>query len=283
MQRILRFLVFLLALFGLAGGCAADPPALLLARDWDVRSDPRGYWVSEKLDGVRALWDGTTLRTRAGELIAAPDWFVVGLPSVPLDGELWIGRGRFEALSATVRRQAARDEEWRAVRYMVFELPGGEGDFAARLARLETIVTRADVGWLALVKQFRVIDARDLLRRLREVVAAGGEGLMLHRADSLYLTGRADALYKLKMVDDAEARVLAHLPGRGRYRGLTGALLVEMPDGRRFRIGSGLTDALRRDPPPVGSLVTYRYRGFTRRGTPRFATFWRVRELPRGH
>lgn len=252
---------------------------VLLARQWDSSGDPTGYWVSEKLDGVRALWDGKRLRSRSGRPIAAPAWFIAALPGVPLDGELWLGRGRFEALSAIVRKQLPRDEEWRPVRYMVFELPGASGDFSARLARIAELVAAADVEWLSAVPQFRVADAPALDRRLREVVAAGGEGLMLHRADAPYLTGRADALFKLKMVDDAEARVVAYLPGKGRYKGMVGALLVEMADGRRFRLGSGLSDALRRKPPPLGSLVTYRYRGLTATGLPRFASYWRLRKF----
>jgi len=56
-----------------------------------------------------------------------------------------------------------------------------------------------------------------------------------------------------------------------------GALLVERPDGLRFRLGSGLDDAQRAAPPPIGSLVTYRHNGHTRNGVPRFARFLRVR------
>lgn len=279
-MQLLCFLLCMFAALLMPLAAVAGDESVLLARHWDVTRDPTGYWVSEKLDGVRAIWDGEVLRSRGGAVIAAPDWFVGGLPAVPLDGELWLGRGRFEALSAIVRRQVPRDEDWRAVRYMVFELPGGEGDFSARLAQLGQVVAAADVSWLSLVAQFKVAGAGELDRRLHALVSAGGEGLMLHRADAPYQTGRADALFKLKPVDDAEARVLAHLPGKGRYRGLTGALLVEMPDGRRFRLGSGLSDALRHNPPPVGSLVTYRYRGMTSGGVPRFASFWRIRKLP---
>lgn len=284
-ERFVRilFVMLIAALFGVTACAAApDDEQFLLARQWESGRDPADYWVSEKLDGVRARWDGESLRGRGGGVIAAPSWFVDALPRLPLDGELWLGRGRFEALSAIVRKQVARDEQWRSVRFMVFELPGGAGDFTARLARLERIVAAAGVPWLSLVPQFRVRDARELDKRLQELVAAGAEGLMLHRADAPYLTGRGDALYKLKTVDDAEARVVAHLPGKGRYRGMTGALLLEMPDGRRFRVGSGLSDALRHEPPPLGTVVTYRYRGLTGGGIPRFATFWRIRALPDG-
>lgn len=104
---------------------------------------------------------------------------------------------------------------------------------------------------------------------------------MLHRGDAPYAARRSDDLLKLKPYEDAEARVLAHLPGRGKYAGLLGALLVERPDGLQFRLGGGFPDARRRKPPPVGSWVTCRYNGLTEDGVPRFARFLRVRdELP---
>lgn len=100
---------------------------------------------------------------------------------------------------------------------------------------------------------------------------------MLRRDDAPYRSGRSDDLLKLKSFEDAEARVIGHLPGRGKYAGQTGALLVETPSGQRFRLGSGLPDALRRAPPPIGSVVTYRHNGTHASGLPRFARFWRVR------
>ncbi|MDD3352218.1 DNA ligase [Zoogloea sp.] len=260
-----------------AVGTAA--PLLLLAETLKGAVAPADYWVSEKLDGVRALWDGKVLRFRSGNVVPAPDWFVAGLPRQhSLDGELWLGRGRFEALSATVRRLQPDDEAWRQVRYMVFELPGAPGDFTARVEAIRLLVERSGTPWLQAVEQFRIADRPALQTRLEEVVREGGEGLMLHRADAPYLTGRSDVLLKLKPQQDAEAIVVAHLPGKGRLTGLLGALVVETPEGRRFRIGTGFTDAERRSPPPVGSQITYRYRQLTRDGVPRFASFLRPRE-----
>ena len=277
----LRAVALALALAsGLPSALAAGPvaPPLLLAEV--LRGDVAlaDYWVSEKLDGARALWDGQRLRFRSGRPVPAPDWFVAGLPPEPLDGELWLGRGRFAELSGIVRRQQPRDDEWRQVRFMVFEQPDGAGSFTERAERLKSIVARAGVPWLQVVEQFRVADRAALQARLDAVVAAGGEGLMLHRADAPYVTGRSDALLKLKPRLDAEATVLAHLPGRGRLAGMMGALLVETPSGVRFQLGTGFTDAERREPPPVGSQVTYVYRELTRDGVPRFASYWRRRE-----
>lgn len=263
---------------GTNGGGGNDvAPALPLAREAMPDVDPAGYLVSEKYDGVRASWDGRTLRFRSGRPVHAPRWFIDRLPQRALDGELWLGRGRFEALSGLVRRESPRDDEWRALRYMLFELTGGDGTFAQRAQALREIVAASRFEALVAVEQQSVEDRAALQRRLAQVVQSGGEGLVLHRADAPYLAGRSDALLKLKPLQDAEAVVVGHLPGRGRHAGAMGALLVRGEDGERFAIGSGFSDVQRADPPRVGAVVTYTYRGRTARGTPRFATFLRVR------
>lgn len=279
MRALLRAIQLGLALLGLLTFCAfAAPPSILLAEVYRDNVDVTQYLVSEKLDGVRAIWDGNTLRSRAGNTINAPAWFLAGLPETPLDGELWMGRGKFEQVSAAVRREQPNDEEWRQIRYMIFELPEARGTFAQRAGRIRELAQQAGVPWLQAVEQFLVEDRGALNRRMREVVKAGGEGLMLHRADALYETGRSDSLLKLKPWEDAEAVVVEHLPGKGKYGGMLGALRVQMPDGRKFSIGTGFTDAQRRSPPGIGATVTYRYRGLTNKGLPRFASFMRVRE-----
>lgn len=255
-----------------------DAPALLLAERHDGRADVSRYWVSEKLDGVRAYWDGVRLRFRSGRPVPAPAWFLAALPARPLDGELWLGRGTFARLAGLVRRAAPDEAEWRQVRYMIFELPDAPGDFTARAAAIREVVAAAGLPWLQAIEQFRVADAEALQRRLDEVVRGGGEGLMLHRADAPYATGRSADLLKLTPWLDAEARVVAHLPGKGKYAGRLGALRVEMPDGRRFSLGGGFSDTERRTPPPVGAQVTYRYRELTANGLPRFPRYLRGRE-----
>jgi DNA ligase-1 len=256
------------------------PPPLLLADRYRDGIDVSTYWISEKLDGVRAVWDGRVLRFRSGNPVPAPQWFLDGLPAEALDGELWLARGRFDELSAIVRRHQPIDEEWRRVRYMVFEMPGAAGSFTERVARMQAVAAAAQRPWLMVVPQFRLADTAALKKRLGEIVRAGGEGLMLHRADAAYETGRSATLLKLTPWLDAEATVVGHLAGKGKHAGKVGALRMEMPDGRRFSLGSGLSDALRRDPPPLGTLVTYRYRELTPAGMPRFPSYLRVRDNP---
>ena len=252
-------------------------PALMLARVWQGGRSPAGFLVSEKYDGVRAVWDGRSLRFRSGLPIAAPAWFVAALPATPLDGELWLGRGQFERLSGIVRHSEPVEADWRELRYLVFDLPGSVEPFVQRTERITALVKSAGQPWLQAVPQERLGTASQVQARLTQLVAEGGEGLMLHRADALWLPGRSDALFKFKPLPDDDARVVAHLPGQGRNAGRLGALLLEMPGGQRFALGSGLSDALRQAPPPIGAQVTYRYRSHTRAGVPRFASFLRVR------
>lgn len=265
-------------LVSMAATAAADPPLLLLAERYNDDVDVTKYWASEKFDGVRAYWDGRLLRFRSGNVVRAPAWFVDGLPRVALDGELWLGRGTFDRLSAIVRRNPPVDAEWRQVRYMVFELPDAPGAFSERIVQMQRLAEGGVPPWLSFVEQFRLADKGELREKLAEVVRQGGEGLMLHRDDAPYQTGRSPVLLKVTPWLDAEARVVGHVPGKGRHAGVLGALRVEMPSGRRFSLGSGFSDGERRQPPAIGTMVTYRYRELNASGKPRFARFLRVRE-----
>ena len=278
MIRLLRALLLVLALALPTITVSAEPPAILFAEVYRNQVDVTQYLVSEKLDGVRAIWDGKTLRFRSGKTIIAPHWFLDGLPERSLDGELWLGRGTFERLSGIVRREVPDDAEWRQVRYMIFELPGAPGTFAQRVALIREVVKQADVPWLREIEQFSVVDRNNLQQHMKEVVKAGGEGLMLHRADAPYETGRSDTLLKMKPWEDAEAVVIGYQPGKGKHAGKMGALLVRTDDGREFSLGTGFSDQQRREPPPIGTKVTYRYRDLTGNGLPRFASFLRVRQ-----
>ena len=269
-------------LAALAATTARAAPALLLANVYRDGVDLSAYWVSEKYDGVRGYWTGTRLLTRGGEAIAAPAWFTAGWPDAPLDGELWAGRGRFAHAVSTVRRQTPDDDAWREMRFMVFDLPAHGGSFDERLPALQALVAAVGRPWVQPVAQQKVASAAQLQVLLARTTATGGEGLMLHRGASRYVGARSDDLLKLKTHLDADARVLAILPGRGRHAGRMGALLVEAEGdggapGPRFKLGTGFSDAERRDPPAVGSWVSYRFRDRNASGIPRFASFLRVR------
>ena len=236
------------------------------------------YLVSEKYDGVRAIWTGEQLLTRQGNPIPAPNWFTAPLPAVWLDGELWTQRQDFETLSSIVRTQTANDDRWRQVSYRVFDMPDAQLPFEQRYKNYTDLIEQINAAHIKAIKQLRFDSNQALSEHLQALVESGAEGLMLHLASAHHRSGRSDALLKLKPYFDAEAEVIAHLPGRGKYTGMLGALRVQNQQGIEFSVGSGFTDAERANPPPIGSTITYKYHGYTNHGLPRFTSFLRVRD-----
>lgn len=251
--------------------------ALTLANSYHPGLRLQDYWVSEKYDGIRAHWTGQQLLSRQGLPIDAPAWFTQHWPQHALDGELWAGRGQFAQVQSIVAQGRKDEAAWRQLRYMVFDLPGHSGPFTQRQQALARTIARLQQAWVQAAPQWQVASHEELQRQLQQLSQQGAEGLMLRHQHAPYRSGRSDDLIKLKLFEDAEAVVVGHLPGKGKYQGMTGALLVQMPSGQRFKIGSGLRDADRAQPPPIGSTITYRYNGLHPSGLPRFARFWRVR------
>ena len=269
---------FVVLYFALNTVCLASPPGLQLANIYNGNINIQDYWISEKYDGVRAYWNGQQLLSRAGNVIRAPGWFTSPLPAEPLDGELWLSRGMFDQLSGIVRRQNVVDQDWLEIKYMVFDLPGNGSVFDQRIEILKEMINEINTPFIQLVKQEKILSHDLLIQKLDEVVDKGGEGLMLHLGSSTYKNYRSDNLLKLKKFFDAEAVVIEHLPGKGKYKGMLGSILVETSDKKRFKIGSGFSNAERLVPPAIGAIITYRYFGHTNNGTPRFASFVRIRD-----
>ena len=240
------------------------------------QEDVSQWLVSEKLDGVRAIWNGEKLRFRSGNLIHAPNWFTENFPAQAMDGELWLGRGTFDRLSGIVRKKIPDERDWKQVRYMLFELPESSGTFSERVQKMQKLTASAKIQWLQTIPQIRLDSEEALLKMLDDFVKKGAEGLMLHRADSHYHSGRSNDLLKLKPWQDAEATVIEILPGKGKFSGMMGALVVKDKSGHIFRIGSGFSDNERRNPPQPASVITYKFTGTSKKGLPRFASFLRM-------
>jgi DNA ligase-1 len=253
------------------GESGANAPPLLLAHRWESQ-DPTGWWLSEKLDGVRAYWDGKQFISRLGNAYLAPDWFIEGLPEFALDGELFAGRGRFQH-AVSVARRMDKGDGWRSLAFVIFDAPALSHGFEDRIKHLEDHFGARP--WpQAKVLEHRVCTGHeDLTTELRRVEDLGGEGLMLRRPGSRYVAGRSDTLLKVKSFLDTEARVVGHQAGTGKHKGRLGALLVELADGTRFKVGTGLSDAERGEPPEVGDIVTVRYQELTDAGVPRFPSY----------
>lgn len=272
MNRVLK-LFLLMCCFQLT---AAPKPDLLLAEVYNDAIDVQQYWVSEKLDGVRAYWDGKQLISRGGNRISAPAWFTADFPNSELDGELWLGRGQFATTLSIVSKHSPIDAEWQHLSYYIFELPNAPGTFSQRINAMQAIVRQQSSAYLQLIPQFRLNSNQQLMAKLSQLETEGAEGLMLHHQDALYKTGRSQDLLKLKSYLDTEAKVIGYRAGKGKYQGMVGALVVKTAEGKEFAIGSGLSDELRQTPPEIGAIITYRYNGLTKHGLPRFARFLRV-------
>jgi DNA ligase-1 len=255
------------------------PPQLMLANNYEANTalSLGDYWVSEKLDGVRAYWDGKQLFTRNGNPISIPESAIEQLPATKLDGELWLGRGTFAQINGLILSHNALSQEWNNVRYMVFDAPDYPGVFNDRLREIQRIYHLHPNNFWRPVEHFKIQTTVELELKLASIEALGGEGLMLHNGNSHYRATRTDDLLKVKSYQDAEATVINHLPGKGKYSGMLGAIVVRNEAGQKFAIGTGFSEAERQSPPPIGSLVTYKYYGLTNKGKPRFASFLRVR------
>ncbi|HET6249762.1 MAG TPA: DNA ligase [Tepidisphaeraceae bacterium] len=255
-----------------ADGEEAKGPPVLLAESWDNAADLAGWWMSEKLDGVRAYWDGTQFLSRLGNLYHAPDWFIEGFPKIPLDGELWIDRKKFQRTVSIVRRQDKTDL-WKEVRYLVFDAPAAPGGFEDRLKVLNAEMAASAPKYARTLEHQLCKDIAFLRAELARVEALGGEGLMLRQPGSKYEVGRSSTLLKVKTFLDAEAVVISHEDGAGKHKGRLGALGVRLANGKEFFVGTGFSDRERDKPPAIGSTITFRYQELSEAGIPRFPSY----------
>lgn len=278
--RILITCMFLSLSF--SGQSNVTKPPLQLATIYPAKDNHaefkiKQYWISEKLDGIRGYWTGSKLFTRQGHLINTPQNFTKNWPNESLEGELWIDRNRFEQVSGIVRRKVVKTDDWQEIRFMVFDLPNNKKNFTERLQVMASLVAKSNSTTIAMIEQKKVNSTNELKILLNQIVNAQGEGLMLHHQDAFYKTGRNSHLLKLKKHYDSEAKVIAHLEGKGKYKGKMGALIVTTVEGITFKIGTGFNDQQRMTPPPVGCIITFKYFGKSQKGVPRFASFMRVR------
>ncbi len=251
-------------------------PPLLLAHSWENDVDLTDWWMSEKLDGVRAYWDGKRFWSRLGNEFFAPAWFIAGLPDFPLDGELFGGRKRFQRTVSIVRRQD-RSDDWKELVFVAFDAPSVDAPFEGRLEHCRKWMEDAKPAYAKWHLHERCKGTAHLRAELERVEGLGGEGLMLRKPGSRYEAGRSHTLLKVKSFKDDEARVVGHVPGAGRHKGRLGALEVELRNGKRFSVGTGLSDAEREAPPAVGTVITFRYQELSDDGVPRFPSYVGVR------
>ncbi len=255
----------------------ANPPEVLLAETYDLKKNGNmiGWWVSEKLDGVRSWWDGENFWSRLGNKFYAPDWFRAQMPTnCILDGELFIGRGKFKETVSIVKSHSKTDA-WHQITFMIFDIPSeANRPFEERITLVNEICAKANSKNIQAVNHQQVTANSNINKMLSDIEEVGGEGLMFRQPTSMYIGKRSKTLIKMKSFKDEEATIIGYATeGQGRLAGTTGSLLVRDADGIEFKVGSGLDDETRKTPPPVGTLITYRYQEKQSSGKPRFPVY----------
>lgn len=279
-HTIILLLCSWLAIMPLYAVALSGKPNVMLSQTATLKSlqsSYQDYLASEKLDGVRGYWNGENIISRAGNIINAPTWFIKDFPNVPLEGELWIGRGQFDLVSGIIRRQNPIDQDWRQVKFMLFDAPNSKLVFSQRMDFIDNLISPLNIPWLQLIPHYSFDNYSALIDHFHKLIDNGAEGLMLNKANAYYQSGRTDSIVKLKPYIDTEAIVVKHLTGKGKYKHMMGSLLVKNKHGMEFKIGSGFSDKQRQNPPKIGSIISYRYTGLTQSGLPRFPVFIRVR------
>lgn len=267
------FIILLLPLF-----LFAQKTDLLLLKTYKDDINVDGWLMSEKLDGVRAYWDGTKLISRGGKVFKTPVWFIKGFPPFEIDGELWSKRGDFDNVSGIVRTQTPH-EGWEQLTYNIFEIPNQKGGLKQRLKVLETYLGDYPSNYIKIIEQTTCKDKNHLKTFLKEIEDRGGEGIVVRNPYASYINKRTSEALKVKSFDDAECEVVGHNKGKGKYKNSVGSLICKMKNEQIINIGSGLSDELRKNPPKKGIIITFKYQGLTKNGKPRFPVFLRVREL----
>ncbi len=273
MKTIIKIL-YLLCLPSLL--LAADKPDLFLLKTYDETKSVVGWVMSEKLDGIRGFWDGKQLLTRGGKKIMAPDWFIENYPPFAIDGELWTKQADFEGISSIVRRKNP-DERWRKITHQIFEVPNQQGGLLDRLAVLRDYLKMRVGGPIKIIKQYPINQRHQVKRFLQNIVRKGGEGVVVRNPNTAYQTGRLSSALKVKQYLDTECVIEKILPGKGKYTGKMGALLCKTKKGVLVKIGSGFKDIQRENPPPIGTTITFKYFGLTKKGKPKYPVFLRIR------
>ncbi|KAF3978399.1 MAG: DNA ligase [Methylococcales symbiont of Iophon sp. n. MRB-2018] len=270
-KKLCLYLLFLPSLLW-----AADKPDLFLLKTYDETKPVVGWVMSEKFDGIRGFWDGEQLLTRGGQKIIAPDWFVEHYPPFAIDGELWTKRGDFEQISSIVRRKNP-DDRWHKITHQIFEVPNQEGGLLDRLTVLRDYLKTQPNSPIKIIKQHLIIQHNQVKAFLQEVTQKNAEGVVVRNPDTAYQTGRLSSALKVKKYLDTECVIEKILPGKGKYAGKMGSLLCKTKDGVMVKIGSGLKDIQRENPFPIGTTVTFKYYGLTKKGKFKYPVFLRVK------
>ena len=249
---------------------------------------PNGWYVSEKYDGYRSIWDGINFVSRNGNIFNAPIWFKKWLPTnTVLDGELFMGRECFEQCGI-FRRKEPNDDEWKKadIKYQIFDGPLLAGDFESRQEQIAQIIRNSckqNKGKCPLIytNQKKVKNEEEVMKIFKSITSNGGEGVMLRAPHSPYDKKRSSYLLKVKTLFDDECKIIGYKKGSGKYKDLLGAFECELVKNKKIKFTiSGMDDIVRNNykkTHPIGTIVTFTYNGLSSNGVPRHPNYLRIR------
>lgn len=304
MYRILLFqIIFFISIY-------AKDSNIMLLKNFDYKfvndNNIKEFLVSEKLDGVRAIWNGKELKTRNGNIINAPKCFTNNFPNFSLDGELWSKRNDFSNISSIVKKLDSACESWKEIKYYVFDVPPKDNQncnnlenklcfLEHRLQILQDYLKNKNTT-IRIIKQEKLDSIKSLESKLQQITRQNGEGLVIRKNFAPYESGRSNNAFKLKMTQDSECKVKGYTKGKGKFEGKMGAIICTQSlesfnpiihplmtkDNKKemieFKIGSGFNDKMRENPPKIDSIITYKFQGFSKNGLPKFPVFLRIYE-----
>lgn len=232
------------------------------------------YLVSEKLDGIRAYWDGKQLLSKSGKNLNPPQWFIKNFPPFALDGELFTKQGDFENIVSIIKNQQDK-EQWKNITYHIFEVPNQQGNLIERLQVLENFLKQNQSLPIKIIPQYQFIQLESLKHFIKEIQNSNGEGVILRNKLSSYETGRKPSALKYKFFLDSECEIIDYKKGKGKYANQVGSIICKEGD-KIFKIGSGLSEDFRKNPPKIGTIITYKFYKTTKNNLPRHPVFLRL-------
>jgi DNA ligase-1 len=270
MKKIFILLSILFVLY-------ADKPSLQKPKIYQGDENITGWFMSEKLDGIRGYWDGKRLKSKNGYTIHVPEWFIKDFPPFKLDGELWTKRADFENIQSIVLDDKP-SSKWNEITYNIFEVPFSEGNFSQRLNYVKLWIKENNIKHIKVIPQIRCKNKKHLISYLNKIEKLRGEGIILKNPNLSYFTGRSSQILKVKSFNDMEGEVIAINKGKGKFKNIMGSLSIKLKNGVVFKLGGGFSIKERGNPPKINSIVTFKYYGFTKNLKPKYASFMRVRK-----
>jgi DNA ligase-1 len=234
----------------------------------------KDWYMSEKLDGIRAYWNGKEFLSKNGNKIYAPTWFIKDFPNFELDGELWTKREDFENIQNIVLDKKP-SLKWQEITYNIFEVPNEQGNFDKRLEKIKNYLYKNQNKFIKIIPQLICKNDKELNKYLEKLVNEKAEGIMLKNPKLEYFKGRSENILKVKKFYDDEALVIGiNYSNIKEFK----SLKVRLKNGIVFNLGGGFSNIERRNPPKIGDTITFKYYNLTKNSKPKFASFLRIRK-----